>query len=141
MGLRQIFKGIWLPCGAGVWSVITVVIALIVVLTYFFVLHIKIYPTDKSGILITTADTLSHIPSRSTKLLNIVMQDDFEFDFRAVRAFSIERDIRETSGVPKAVTIIGYKDKEDQVQQWYFSCSEEKHKQLAEQFRKEILNK
>jgi hypothetical protein len=66
-----------------------------------------------------------------------IEQSEFEIDFKAIKAFSIERSLENG----QAITIIGYKDKDDNDKEWNFTCSEEKHKQLAEQFRKDILNR
>ena len=73
----------------------------------------------------------------NTALLNKVQQSEFELDFKAINAFSIERTVQGD----QAVTIIGYKDKDGTIGQWTFQCSEEKHRQLAEQFKKDILGK
>ena len=66
----------------------------------------------------------------------------FEFDFKAVKAFSIERNIHE--GRP--VTIIGYlvpteevKDgvitNTDKIREWYLYCNVHKHEALVQAFR------
>lgn len=71
----------------------------------------------------------------------------FEFDFKAMRAFSIERNFN--NGEP--CTIIGYLQDESQVvtdangysrtvtnseiREWYFYCDEANHKRLAAEFK------
>lgn len=56
----------------------------------------------------------------------------FEVDFKALRAFSIER-------IKGKGTVIGYYDKSEKVHEWTLFCSEKEHQKLAEQFRKELL--
>ena len=75
----------------------------------------------------------------------------FEFDFKGMRAFSIERNTN--NNVP--CTVIGYLQDETEantdangmrcvvtntkVREWYLYCDEVNHKRLADEFRKAIL--
>lgn len=75
----------------------------------------------------------------------------FEFDFKTMRAFSIERNYN--NGEP--CTVIGYLQDETEsstdasgyrsvvtnskVREWYLYCDEANHKRLADEFRKVIL--
>lgn len=73
---------------------------------------------------------------------NAIRASNFSFDFKAVKAFSIERNIH--NNLP--VTIIGYFLPEarviendgvvtnDIVREWYLYCSQEQHEKLVEQF-------
>lgn len=75
---------------------------------------------------------------------NEIPSSTFVFDFKAVKAFSVERNIN--NNVP--VTIIGYFLPEarvteengivttDTVREWYFYCNQEQHEKLVEEFRK-----
>lgn len=72
----------------------------------------------------------------------------FEFDFKAMRAFSIERNYHND----QYCTIVGYLSDEverssdtnghlyvttnTKVKEWYFYCDEENHKRLAKEFKK-----
>lgn len=61
-------------------------------------------------------------------------QCDFEIDFKAMNAFSIERN---TNSKGRAYTIIGYlKEDSNEMGEWNFFCSLTQHQKLAEQFRK-----
>lgn len=65
---------------------------------------------------------------------------EFEFDFKAVKAFSVERINR--NGKPE--TIIGYIVNEagnEIVKEWTFECSFTQHQKLVEQFKKIILKR
>jgi hypothetical protein len=55
----------------------------------------------------------------------------FEIDFKAIRAFAIERNVHDD----KVCTIIGYLDKDNDVREWYFYCSKAQHEQLVAKFR------
>ena len=74
----------------------------------------------------------------------------FEFDFNAVKVFSIERNTKDD--VP--VTIIGYILDEPifhatqemwcpnpKIREWYLYCSEERHEELVIKFRESMKNK
>lgn len=65
---------------------------------------------------------------------------EFEVDFKAINAFSIERIAKPDTNK----TIIGYIIKEkdcDCVKEWEFSCSAAQHQKLVEQFKKVVLKK
>jgi hypothetical protein len=85
-------------------------------------------------------DSLTLVNDALTKKIDSIQtgynQAEFEIDFKAINAFSIERAPHDK----KEVTVVGYKDKDDEVQQWYFQCSRETHKRLSEQFKREILS-
>jgi len=53
------------------------------------------------------------------------------FDFKAVKAFSVEREL----GSRGIHTTIGY-IVNDEVKQWVFFCSEEQHERLIKEFEK-----
>lgn len=74
---------------------------------------------------------------------NSVTASSFVFDFKSMRAFSVERIIRD--GQP--TTIIGYllqevenKDgtikTQDKVREWFFNCNQEQHEKLVHEFEK-----
>jgi hypothetical protein len=92
--------------------------------------------TPTSNPIVSVRDTLPPKPD-NTLLMAKMQQSEFEIDFKAMNAFSIERSIQDN----QTITIIGYRDKEGSIGQWYLSCSEENHKRLAEQFKKDILDK
>jgi hypothetical protein len=74
----------------------------------------------------------------------------FEFDFKAMRAFSIERNYHSD----QYCTIIGYLSDETErntdvngysyvttnikVKEWYYYCDEDNHKRLAKEFKKYV---
>ena len=119
---------------------------LIVVCCVSFFIGISLRPTSKpvpasvslKDTLATFAKEQMQMPKLdNTALLNKVEQSEFEVDFKAMNAFSIERSNQDN----QAVTIVGYKDKDGSIGQWYLCCSDENHKRLAEQFKKDILGK
>jgi len=66
----------------------------------------------------------------------VVYEDDCEFDFEKMNAFSIER-LRDQ-------TIIGYTLDEKEgtvVREWFFGCSLERHKELVYEFNIVIKDK
>jgi hypothetical protein len=73
----------------------------------------------------------------NTALLKRIQESDFEINFKAIKALSIERTIE--NGIP--MTVIGYKKSDNSISEWNFVCSDENHKRLAEQFKKDILGK
>lgn len=54
----------------------------------------------------------------------------FEIDFDALKAFSVERKL--ASGVE--LTCIGYLNNEGRIKEWQFICSRETHNRLAKEF-------
>jgi hypothetical protein len=72
-----------------------------------------------------------------------VRSENFEFDFNAVKAFSVERNIKD--GVP--CTIIGYLLPEpvtitegeyttkDVVREWYLYCDDKQHETIIKSFK------
>jgi hypothetical protein len=65
-----------------------------------------------------------------------VVDCGFEIDFFALKAFSIERLLKDK----KETTNIGY-FKGENIQEWTFYCSKEIHERLVEDFKKYIANK
>jgi hypothetical protein len=72
--------------------------------------------------------------------------EDFVFDFKAVKVFSVERNWKDY----QPATIVGYIINEpysdssgiigtkECVKEWYLYCSKEQHAKLVEQFRKSM---
>jgi hypothetical protein len=87
---------------------------------------------NKNDSLTLVVDTLSYTCGQNNLLCSV---SEFEINFKSINAFSIERAIKEKV----LVTLIGYKDINGNVQVWFFRCSEETHKRLVKQFKKEIL--
>lgn len=56
---------------------------------------------------------------------------EFVIDWDNMNAFSIERH----GGDREAYTIIGYYNKEQDVSEWKFYCSQEQHNKLAKEFK------
>lgn len=59
---------------------------------------------------------------------------EFVVDWSKMNAFSIERH----GGEKEAYTIIGYHDKNNDVEEWKFYCSQEQHNKLAKEFKDAI---
>ena len=80
-----------------------------------------------------------------------VVYDDIDacihvFDWEAVNAFSIERNMKKQEGELIAYTVIGYKrgvsDKGNICTgEWMFICSQEEHNRLAKQFQEYLASK
>jgi hypothetical protein len=77
------------------------------------------------------------------KLTDTVRSENFEFDFDAVKVFSVERNFKDN--VP--CTIIGYllpepvvftegeTSTKDVVREWYLYCDSTQHEKIIEQFK------
>jgi hypothetical protein len=61
---------------------------------------------------------------------------DLEIDFKKLDAFSIERALQDNH----PVTLICFKDKDNEVKEFYLYCTEERHVQLVKKFRRQISN-
>ena len=59
---------------------------------------------------------------------------DFQIDLKAMNAICVKR----TFNTGTLCTFIMYKDKDSVLKEQYFTCSEEKHKELVEQFKRQI---
>lgn len=80
-----------------------------------------------------------------------VVYDDIDgsihaFDWEAVGAFSIERNMKKEQGELIAYTIIGYQrnfteDGNLCTGEWSFICSQEEHNRLAKEFREYLASK
>ena len=80
-----------------------------------------------------------------------VVYDDIDgsihaFDWEAVGAFSIERNMKEQEGELIAYTVIGYQrsindDGNICTGEWMFLCSQEEHNRLAKEFQAYLASK
>ncbi len=61
---------------------------------------------------------------------------EVDVDFKLLNALAIERVMQDN----QIVTLISYKDKNNDLRQFYFLCSEEQHKRLVKKFKKQISN-
>jgi hypothetical protein len=59
---------------------------------------------------------------------------DFQIDLKAMNAICIKR----TYNGGNFCTYILYKNKDSTLSEQYYTCSEEKHKELAEQFKRQM---
>jgi hypothetical protein len=115
---------------------------LIVACCVSFYIGISLRPNSSkpTATIVTPQDSTAKVESPkpdNTDMLIKIQQSEFEVDFKAMNAFSFERTIEK--GIP--VTIVGYRGKNGEIALWYLYCSEENHKRLAEQFKRDILNK
>ena len=76
-------------------------------------------------------DSLTRVQTTLSAAQSDVSKSEFAFDFSAVNAFSIERNIND--GVP--VTVIGYTIG-GEVKEWYLYCNQERHSSLVKEFSK-----
>lgn len=77
------------------------------------------------------------------KLTDTVRSENFEFDFNAVKVFSVERNFKDNM----PCTIIGYllpepvvftegeTSTKDVVREWYLYCDSAQHEKIIEQFK------
>jgi hypothetical protein len=64
----------------------------------------------------------------------IVIRQGFEINFKLINAYYVKRTYKEGA----FFTAIGYVDKDSTLQDLYFTCSEEQHKRLVRQFKRQI---
>lgn len=84
------------------------------------------------------------LKSKLDKVISDARSVSFAFDFKAVKAFSVERNIG-NDGIP--VTIIGYMLEEpvvvsegetttkDVVREWYLNCDDKQHEAIVKAFK------
>lgn len=82
----------------------------------------------------------------SAQLALNVIYDDIDnskhgFDWEAVGAFSIERNIKKEQGELVAYTIIGFIRNDGGTGEWSFICSNEEHNRLAKEFEEYLFSK
>lgn len=89
-------------------------------------------------------NALSEERSLVRRLQESYRSDSFEFDFKAVKAFSVERNL-DTKNLP--VTVIGYLLPEpvtttegettikDVVREWYLHCDQKQHEYIVKAFK------
>lgn len=87
---------------------------------------------------------VTELKSKVDKFNREYRSSTFVFDFKAVKAFSVERNIG-SEGLP--ITIIGYMLEEpvvisegetttkDVVREWYMSCDETQHEAIVKAFK------
>lgn len=106
---------------------------------------------DKMETLIEKNENLQkRLEDKYQKERNVVY-DDIDgcihaFDWEAVGAFSIERNMKEQEGELIAYTIIGYQrsvndDGNICTGEWMFICSQEEHNRLAKEFQAYLASK
>ena len=71
------------------------------------------------------------------KFENDVANSDVEVDFAAMKAFSVERLIKDN----EAATSIGYVDPNNNIREWFLYVSNTTHQRLVDEFREFKFNK
>lgn len=95
-------------------------------------------------------DLINRLEDKNQKQRNVAY-DDIDncihaFDWEAVGAFSIERNMKVQDGELIAYTVIGYQrsiNNDDNIctGEWMFICSQEEHNRLAKEFQEYLFSK